>query len=84
VPVLYGSGRGTFIGKSVIWGTGQLTIGSRFHRYKDYISISIGQGNYLVEGGGGKFAKASGGGTITLTLQKDYTFSASLSGTLRF
>lgn len=105
----FGGGRGTFIGRSKLRGSGSCGVGGlgdtafTFRSKKnlaDTFSIDvpeclIGDGSnatYTVTGGTGKFANASGEGTVSLYLHPtryhEYwgtgNFTASFTGTLNF
>jgi hypothetical protein len=100
---LSGEGRGTFIGRSWLqggancrlhWGSGSgnFTFRSQNH-LPDAFNASVnaclvnGKYNYTVHGGIGKFANASGGGTVSLSLSSGYnfgTFNSSWTGTLYY
>lgn len=97
---LHGGGRGTFIGSSSLKGgfeCGRYFYGGRFTfrstkhpvdsfraRLKPGGTYCPG-GSYTVTGGKGKFANASGGGTVSFFFDYlNHTFTSSWTGTLNF
>jgi hypothetical protein len=96
--VFYGRGGGTFIGRSRLRGkeisdlsgcSGGFKFQSRKHRADTFRAVvsCIGNGpyNFTVYGGTGKFANASGGGTVSFSfVGSAYTFTSSWTGTLYY